>query len=50
MPLYHVYFSNDIFIVFMIPMATMDHNADILRVIVHLRDIGVAWTGGDELH
>ena len=34
----------------MITVATMDHNADILRVIGHFRDIGSAWRGGDELH
>ena len=33
MSLYHVYFSNDIFIVFIISVADMDHNAYILRVI-----------------
>ena len=33
----------------MIAVATMDHNADILRVIGHLREIGSAWRGGDEL-
>ena len=27
----------------------MDHNVDILRLIGHLRDIGAAWMGGDEL-
>ena len=50
MSLYHVYFSKDIFIVFMIEVVYMDHNAEILRVIHHLRDIGVAWRGGDEIH
>ena len=50
MSLYHVYFSKDIFIVFMIKVVYMDHNAEILRVICLLRDIGVAWRGGDELH
>ena len=40
--LYHVYYSNDFVFVFMIAVATMDHNADILRVIGHLRDIGSA--------
>ena len=30
-------------------MATVDHNAEILRVIGHLREIGSAWRGGDEL-
>ena len=44
-----VYFSNDILFVFMIGVATMDHNENILRVIGHLRDIGYAWRGGDEL-
>ena len=33
----------------MIALATMDHNAKILRVIGHLREIGFAWRGGDEL-
>ena len=33
----------------MIAVATMDHNAEILRVIGHLREIGFAWRGGDEL-
>ena len=45
-----VYFSNDILFVFMIAVATMDHNAEILRVIGHLREIGFPWRGGDELH
>ena len=27
----------------------MDYNAEILRVIGHLREIGSAWRGGDEL-
>ena len=46
-----VYISNDILFVFMIAVATMDHNnAEILRFIAHLREIGSAWTGGDELH
>ena len=49
MSLYHVYFSNDIFIVFMIIVVVVDHNADILRVIDHLRDIGSSWRGGDEI-
>ena len=44
-----VYFSNDILFVFMIAVATMDHNEEILRVIGHLREIGSAWRGGDEL-
>ena len=44
-----VYFSNDILFVFMIAVATMDHNAEILRVIGHLREIGYAWRSGDEL-
>ena len=31
-------------------MATMDHNnAEILRFIVDLREIGLAWRDGDEL-
>ena len=50
MSLYHVYFSNDIGIVFMIEVADMDHNVDILRVIGHLRDVSAAWRGGDELN
>ena len=33
----------------MIAMATMDNNAEILRVIGHMREIGYAWRGGDEL-
>ena len=33
----------------MIAEATIDNNAEILRVISHLRDIGSAWRGGDEL-
>ena len=46
-----VYISNDILFVFMITVATMDHNnVEILRFIVHLREIGSAWRGGDELH
>ena len=49
MSLYHVYFFSDIFFVFIIAVATMDHNADIFRVIGHLRDIGFAWRGRDEL-
>ena len=45
-----VYISNDILFVFMIAVATMDHNnAEILRFIVHLREIGSAWRDGDEL-
>ena len=44
-----VYISNDILFVFMIGVATMDHNENILRVIGHLRDIGSACRGGDEL-
>ena len=44
------YISNDILFVFMIAVATMDNNAEILRVIGHLREIGSAWRGGDELH
>ena len=45
-----VYISNDILFVFMIVVATTDHNnAEILRLIVHLREIGSAWRGGDEL-
>ena len=35
----------------MIAVDTMDHNnAEILRFIVHLREIGSTWRGGDELH
>ena len=34
----------------MIVVPMMDQNVDILRVISHLRDIGVAWRGRDELH
>ena len=45
-----VYISNDILFVFMIAVATMDNNAEILRIISHLREIGSAWRGGDELH
>ena len=37
-----VYISNDILFVFMIAVATMDNNAEILRVIAHLREIGSA--------
>ena len=44
-----VYISNDILFVFMIAVATMDSNAVILRFISHLREIGSAWRGGDEL-
>ena len=44
-----VYFSNNILFVFMITVATMDHNVEILRVIGHLREIGSSWRGGDEL-
>ena len=46
-----VYISNDILFVFMIAVATMDcNNMEILRLIGHLREIGLAWRGGDELH
>ena len=45
----HVYFSNDILFLFMIAVATMDHNVKILRDIGQLRDIGPTWRGGDEL-
>ena len=45
-----VYIFNDILFVFMIAVATMDNNAKILRFISHLRDIGSAWRGRDELH
>ena len=44
-----VYISNNILFVFMIVVGTMDNNAEILRVISHLREIGSAWRGGDEL-
>ena len=45
-----VYISNDILFVFMIAVATMvRNNAEILRFIGHLREIGSAWRGGDEL-
>ena len=44
-----VYISNDVLFVFMIVVATMDINAEILRVIRHLIEIGSAWRGGDEL-
>ena len=37
-----VYISNDILFVFMIAVATIDNNVEILRVIAHLRDIGYA--------
>ena len=43
-----VYFYNDILFVFVIVVATMDHNANILRVIGHLRDISSFWRGGYE--
>ena len=45
-----VYISGDILFVFMIAVATMDNNVKILRVIGHLREIGYAWRGGDEIH
>ena len=45
-----VYISNDILFVFMIAVASMDKNAEILRVIGHLREIGSTWRGGDELY
>ena len=44
-----LYISNDILFVLMIVVATMDNNAEILRVIGDLREIGSAWRGGDEL-
>ena len=44
-----VYISNDILFVFMIAVATVDNNVEILRVIGHLREIGSSWRGGDEL-
>ena len=34
----------------MIAVDTMDNNAKIPRVIAHLREIGYAWRGVDELH
>ena len=34
----------------MIAVSTVDHNVEILRVIGHLREIGSAWRGGDELY
>ena len=42
-----VYISNDILFVFMIVVATMNNNEEILRVIGHMREIGSAWRGGD---
>ena len=33
----------------MIAVAAMDSNVEILRVIGHLREIGSAWRGGDEM-
>ena len=33
----------------MIAVATMDHNAEILRVIGHIREIGSTWTSAYEL-
>ena len=50
MSLYHVYFSNDIFFIFMIVVATMDHNVEILRIIGHLREIGSTWRSGDDIY
>ena len=45
-----VYISNDILFVFMIAVATMDHNnAEILRFNGHLREIGLAWRSGDRV-
>ena len=45
-----VYISNDILFVFMSAVATMDrNNAEILRFIGHLREIGSVWRGGYEL-
>ena len=44
-----VYISNDILFVFMITVATMDNNVEILMVICHLREIGFAWRGGYDL-
>ena len=34
----------------MIAVATMDCNAEILREILHLRDMCPSWKGGDEVH
>ena len=34
----------------MIAVVDMDHNADILRVIGHLRDLSATWRGGYELY
>ena len=45
-----VYISNDILFVFMIAVDTMDNNAEILRFIGHLREIGSTCRDGDELH
>ena len=33
----------------MIAVDTMNNNVEILRFIAHLREIGSAWRGGDEL-
>ena len=44
-----VYFSNNILFIFIIAVANMDNNTEILRVIGHLRDIGSAWMDGDEI-
>ena len=44
-----VYIFNDISFVFMIDVATMDNNEEILRVIGHLKEIGSTWRGGDEI-
>ena len=33
----------------MIAAGSMDQNAEILREIAHLREIGATWRGGDEL-
>ena len=45
-----VYISNDILFVFMITMATINNNVEVLRVIGHLKEIGFAWRGGDKLY
>ena len=45
-----VYICNDILFVFVIAVATMDNNAEILRFISHLREIGSSWRGGYQLH
>ena len=44
-----VYISIDVSFVFMIVVATMDNNVEILRFIGHLREIGYGGSGVDEL-